>query len=382
MSRTATAAQIEAAQTNGRRSLGPITAEGRMAAARNSTKHGMTGLGKCLPPDMEVELAAEVEVFAATYQPRDDYERDLIRRAALGNLRSRRLHAAANAHADERSRNATRRWDEARAAEVAALADRLDAEPAEAVRLLSRLAEGCDYLGDAWESLGEALKAEGRWDEAQARRALHLLGVAGPPSPESTGPLAEFWGCVLALRSERNPSGALPEPSEARDLLRRFVRDRAIESERRGIQVWTLHDEPSRKSAATRAAFDAGPDAARLERYIKDAERMRDRSLAELNRLRRDERLGRLPAPARDEPEPWSRAPMPSERIEPEPPARDEPERPTTEPGWSSELEGLLELVSIRPGSRPTLDRLVSASSGVETLPVAIGRRVQDEGSL
>jgi hypothetical protein len=380
MSRTP--AQVEASINNGRRSLGPVSPQGRLVASRNSTKHGMTGLGKCLPSDMETELQAEIGVFAATYHPRDDYERDLIRRAALGNLRSRRLNAAANAHADERSRNAVRLWDEARAEEVAALADRLDAEPAEAVRLLSRLAEGCDHLGDAWDALGRVLAELGEWDDLESRRALHLLGAAMPPSPHDSGPLADFWRCVLALDPERDPGSIprdLPDPDEARDLLRRFVRDQVAAYERLGREVWQRYDEPSRKSAATRAAFDAGPDAARLERYIKDAERMRDRSLAELNRLRRDERLGRLPAPARDEPErpdPSSARPSTSEhRASPEPPlARNEPEPPVVTPASSTNHSGLLELATFRPGSRPTLRDLDRATAGESHLPLSIGR--------
>jgi hypothetical protein len=392
MSRTA--AQAEASRQNGRLSIGPISPQGRLKAARSSTKHGFSGLGKCLPPDMEVELQAEIAIFADKLHPQDDYERDLIRRAALGNLRSRRLNAAASALADERGRNATRRWDETREQEVAALVERLETEPAAAARLLRRTAEGCDALGDAWESLGHTLHVAGHWDEAESLHALHLRGVAELPKSPDAGPLANFWLCILALRFEHDPDSTwssdapdldfwraeLPDPSQARDALTRFVREQVAEMEARGPRLWTLFDQPSRNSAATRAAFDPSPESNRLERYIKDAERLRDRSLAELTRLRRDERLGRIPpASARDEPEPPARnEPEPSvarRTTPPEPPARNEPERSPELWDSSSDLLELLELTASTSSSRPAFGDLLKPPSAVTSLPISISRR-------
>ncbi len=260
---TRTDSQRDASRRNGSLSLGPITPQGRLTAARNATQHGFTGGGKCLPPDMEAELQAAIQLYNARHQPRDDYEHDLIRRAALGNVRARRLATAANAATDERTRNAVRHWDEARTDEVAALAERLDHEPEAAVRLLKRTAHGCDSLGDAWEALGQVLTSAGFWDEPQSRRALRLLGFADAPTPTGPEPLWTFWLCVLALRFERDPEPLLrtsfrhwndaeavrrylPAPAEARDALTEFVRERIAEMETLGSQLWDDYDAPSR----------------------------------------------------------------------------------------------------------------------------------------
>jgi hypothetical protein len=383
MSRTES--QRNASRQNGRLSVGPVTPRGRMAASRNSSKHGFSGSGRCLPPEMAVEVAAEVAVFAAKHNPQDDYERDLIRRAALGTVRSRRLYDVLNAETDERARTAVKRWDEARADEVAALAARLDDDPEVAVRLLGRTAEGCDHLGDAWEALGRVLQVAGHWDEAHARRALRLLGIAETPTPHGDANLAELWRCVLALQFERNPEplmrGAfrgcsdpeairrhLPEVAEAREALAAFVRDRVAEYESLGQELWENFDAPARESAVLRAAFDPGPESARLARYLADAERLRRHSLDELARLRRD--AWRTPAPAapRNEPAPPPTPAPPAPRSappnEPEVAPRNEPKAPA------------VAAVPAMPVNAPRspLGPLCPAPSRVETLAISIAR--------
>ncbi len=376
---TRTDSQREASRRNGALSLGPVSTQGRLAAARNATQHGFSGAGKCLPPDMDLEWQAEIALYAAQHQPRNDYERDLVRRAALGNVRARRLAAAANALTDERTRNAVRHWDEARADAVAALTDRLDAEPEAAVRLLSRTAHGCDYLGDAWESLGHALTVAGHWDEPLSRRALRLLGLANAPTRTSPEPLWTFWLCVLSLRFEHDPNGLLrttfrhwsdaesvrrylPDPAEARAALAEFVRERVAAMESLGSRIWAEFDAPSRASAEARAAFDVGPESARLERYLKDAERMRRQALDELSRLRRDESPGRSSA-APKEPQPTP----PPAVAESERRSQNEPEPTAPPPVRSTELATDKTVASTVAVAQPPLDRLVPAHPAVPT---------------
>jgi hypothetical protein len=349
MSRTES--QRLASIANGRKSLGPITPSGRLAASRGSTRHGFTGDGKNLPPDMEAEVRKEIAIDTAKYRPRDDSERELIRRAALGTVRARRLAEAENVLIDERMRTAVKRWDEARADEVAALAAGLDADPETAQRHLRRTADGCDYLGDAWETLGRVLAINGHWDEAHAWRALRLLGIAEEPSPTSPEPLREFWLRVLALRFERDPAplmktvfrafadvnavrAFLPTPDDARAELQQFVLDRVNEYEALGHELWETYDAPARASSPTRAIFDPSPEALRLHRYFKDAERMRKQALDELAKLRREEDRGRRPAPARNEPEP-AESGEPS-TAHPTPPGR-------SEAGFTTETQRVTE---------------------------------------
>jgi hypothetical protein len=103
-------------------------------------------------------------------------------------------------------------------------------------------------------------------------------------------------------------------------MLGEFARERVAEYESLGEGLWENFDAPSRNSAPTRAIFDPGPEAMRLHRYFKDAERMRKQALDELYRLRRDEDRGLRPPPepSRDEREPAAE-PAPAQN-EPGPP--------------------------------------------------------------
>ncbi len=270
-----------ASKRNGSLSQGPITPQGRLASSRNATKHGLSGAGKHLPPDMEVELQTEIALYVTRHQPRDDYERDLIRRAALGNLRARRISITLNALTDDRVRNATRLWDESRASDIARLTDQLHHSPETAIPLLRRTAEGCDYLGDAWESLAQTLQTTGFWDQTQSHRALNLLGLLTPPPlTPSTDPLTDFWRCVVSLRLQHDPDHlstqltTLPDPAEALPALLEFVEDQIAALEAEGTFLWETYDLPSRQSASARAAFDTSPESTRLNRYLAAAERI------------------------------------------------------------------------------------------------------------
>jgi hypothetical protein len=334
-----------------------VAPSGRLASARNSLKHGLSGGGKCLPPDMQAELVDEIAMFSAAYRPRNPYESELIRRAALGNLRSRRLDAMEFAILDQRTHDAQARWDAQREDEVAALAKRLDAEPEEATRRLKRTAHGCDYLGDAWEDLGRVLDVNGYWDDPQARRALRLLGLDAEPTRASRESHRDLWICVMAVRFETKPEAVLqkyfagadiaavraylPIPAEARAKLAAFVRERVTEYESLGRELWEDFDGPARADAPMLAELDPGPEAAKLRRYRADAERLRKRSLDELDRLRREAQAA---SPARNEPgRPAEPDPVPAApRNEPaardtsparnEPAARDEAARPAPIP--------------------------------------------------
>ena len=354
---TRTDSQRTASRLNGSQSNGPTTPEGRLTSSRNSTKHGLTGDGKHLPPEMQAELLSEIALFSSKFHPRDPYEHDLIRRAALGNLRAHHISTTLNALSDHRVRNATRLWDEARADEVARLADKLPHAPATALARLRRLTEGCDYLADSWESLAQTLRDQGFLDDAQSLKVFHLLGHTEPPSlKDEANPLTDLWLTLLSLQFDHNPKpllrstlrhlsppdimrrppesvrthpeivrtpteimrSHLPDPSTARTDLAQFLADQVTALETEAAHLWETYDLPARASAPTRAAFDTTPETILLERYLTASNRLRRQSLDELARLRRDAPY--TPAPI----EPHTPAP-----IEPQPPAPIEPQPPS-----------------------------------------------------
>ncbi len=323
-----TPAQQAASRLNGAQSHGPITPSGRRRSSRNATKHGLSGEGKSLPPDMEHELQSEITLFANQFHPTTDYEHTLIRRAALGSLRTRRISETLLAVADERSRLAIPVWDRARADQVAHLATLLHTNPALATRDLRQLTEGCDHLADSWESLAQTLQAHGFWTYAESLQALHHLGVSEPPQPSaSSTPLALFWLCALSLLATHPDSrSSTPTPDltphilpadEALSTLLDLIQTEIEALESEASRLWETQDLPSRQSAPSRAAHDPTPDTARLERYLASADRMRRQALEELHRLRKN-----------PTPEPSA----PNEPTPTEPPLQDEPEPTTPEP--------------------------------------------------
>ena len=361
MTPTRTDSQRTASRLNGSLSKGPTTPEGRLTSSRNSTKHGLTGDGKHLPPDMELELQSEIAIYSTRYLPQDDFERRIIRRAALADLRTRRIASTYNALVDDRIRNAIRLWDETRADEVARLADKLPHSPATTLPLLRRLTEGCDYLADSWESLAQSLRDQGFLDDAQSLKVFHLLGHTEPPSlKDEANPLTDLWLTLLSLQFDHNPKpllrttlrhlsppdsmrrppesvrtppeivrSHLPDPSTARTDLAQFLADQVSALESEAAHLWETYDLPSRQSAPTRAAFKPSPDLILLDRYLTAAERMRRHALTELSLLRRDQARGLIPPtspdPAPPVPPPVTTPPVPSPTPipnEPTPPFR------------------------------------------------------------
>ena len=350
---------------------------------------------------MQSELLSEIALFSAKFHPRDPYEHDLIRRAALGNLRAHHIATTLNALTDHRVRNATRLWDEARADEVSSLADKLPHSPATTLARLRRLTEGCDYLADSWESLAQTLRQQGFLDDAQSLKVFHLLGHTEPPSlKDPANPLTDLWLTLLSLQFDHNPKpllrttlrhlsppdimrrppesvrthpeivrtpteivrSHLPDPSTARTDLAQFLADQVSTLETEAAHLWETYDLPARQSAPTRAAFDTTPETILLERYLTASNRLRRQSLDELARLRRDAPYTPAPVephtPAPIEPTPSAHSP---ETLAPSPlttnpsPSRNEPRPPV-------------------PLSLDWLDDLLPPSPTFTTVPLAISR--------
>ena len=259
---------------------------------------------------MEHELQQEIILFTRQFHPTSEYEHTLIRRAALGSLRSRRIADALNALADERARNAIPAWDNARADQIAQLASCLLANPARSARLLRQTTEGCDHLADTWESLAQTLQTRSSWTFDQCRHALSLLGVATLYSPSPDTDLGLFALCAYSLLTPTDATTYLPSllpldptrqtllpPDEALTTLLDFIQTEIEALESQAATLWETQDRHSRLSAPSRAAFEGTPETARLERYLASADRMRRQALEELHKLRTTPHTPNEPAP-------------------------------------------------------------------------------------
>jgi hypothetical protein len=92
-----TSAQSAASRDNGARSAGPVTAEGKVASARNAVRHGLAGASFFLLPDEDPEDYARHEaLWLRTLDPTDLAERDAALaavRAMWREIRADRLEA-------------------------------------------------------------------------------------------------------------------------------------------------------------------------------------------------------------------------------------------------------------------------------------------------
>src|SRR5215831_9000717 len=83
----ATAAQITANQQNAAHSTGPKTPEGKAAAARNATKHGLSGAFTVLPHEDQEEFDILLACLRDEFRPANQHESFLVEQMAQSRWR-------------------------------------------------------------------------------------------------------------------------------------------------------------------------------------------------------------------------------------------------------------------------------------------------------
>jgi hypothetical protein len=80
-----------ASRTNGAKSHGPITAEGKQASARNSLNHGFNSKRVVLPGESQEEFDELLASYLDEHQPETPTERTLIENMAVARWRQQRV---------------------------------------------------------------------------------------------------------------------------------------------------------------------------------------------------------------------------------------------------------------------------------------------------
>ena len=93
----ATAAQITANQINANKSTGPKTPEGKAAAARNSTKHGLSGAFIVLPHEDQDKFDTLVACLRDEFRPANEHQSFLVEQMAQARWRLARARRLENA---------------------------------------------------------------------------------------------------------------------------------------------------------------------------------------------------------------------------------------------------------------------------------------------
>ena len=344
-------AQLEANRRNAARSKGPKTAEGKQRSRGNALKHGMTGAGVVLSDEDAGEVATLAGELEAEMKPSGNLGRILVHRVAVMAVRLDKCSRYDEVATAKRVRDAEADQDEARFAEVEALAATIDTAPAASVRGLMRSRAGIDRLTRMWLVLKGILDptASEPWRAAHRERVNHLLGFSdeeaslSPADALARAILGDFsglpngWGGMDAAERKRGARVQVVALIDAEVGALEALGDDLEESE-----------AIDRAEAPERALFDSSKQGELTRRYEAAAERTLFRTLREFRQVEQEAQA----------------EPVPEEKTNPiEPPSRGE--RTADDPvDWAA--TGAF-------ADAGTPDRPVA---GVVTLPVAAPLRL------
>src|SRR6516225_9772940 len=184
---------------NAQRSTGPKSPEGKERARLNALKHGLRAEEFALPGEDQEDLKRLTDEWVEYYEPRSPGERALVDRCVYATVQARRC---ARYHAEavtEQVRSAHGDWDRRQEDTLAALKERLQTDPAEAVRLLKRFTLGCRWMRAQWAELRTVLEAGQTWVVPEIDRAVRLLGARPEPEQMRREPLSFLVSYYNAL---------------------------------------------------------------------------------------------------------------------------------------------------------------------------------------
>ena len=281
-------AQRIANRKNALLSTGPRSPEGKDRSRLNAMKHGLTAETLPLSDNDAAVVASRFRDLEAEYQPTGTAGRLHLRRFAFLSLRlenSEKLHLAVY---DRRVRHAEEEFDDHRLSIVEALASRVDADPATAVRRLQGMPEGIDWLLARWSRLRDDLTNLERdaWTQNHSLRVERLLGrpqdlVHQPRSVALREAMSGFFDNINS--SEIVGLTDLEKPGWARSQLINII---DAEIERLTVVRKALDNgkvEQDRREARDRCLFDIQPSMDRFRKYEAATERSMYRAMKEFH---------------------------------------------------------------------------------------------------
>ena len=348
-------AQLEANRKNAALSKGPKTVEGKQRSRGNALKHGMTGAGVVLSDEEAGEVATLAGELEAELNPSGKLGRILVHRIAAMSVRLDKCVRYDEVATAKRVRDAEADHDEARHAEVEALAATIDATPAASVRGLMRTRAGIDRLIRMWWVPRGALDqaASEPWRDAHRARVNHLLGfgddeaMLSPADAPARAILGDF---------SRLPYGWGGMDLDERKRRAREQVVNLIDAEVKALETLAEDLDESevidRAEAPKRALFDTSKQGNLARKYEAAAERTLFRSLREFRQI---EKEAKTQAEA---------ASPPGEKTNPNASASPDDKEPAGLSVWGA------------MGEFPDATAVAWPVSGVATLPLAAPPRV------
>jgi hypothetical protein len=235
-----------------KRGGGPQSPEGKRAASRNSSRHGMRAK-VIFPEDLEAAIKERTIRLIAELEPTNDTEDYLVGEIALNRTRIERCAELALADLQRVVDQAARSWDLDRRAAIEDLGARLAKDPGRVARLLENTRQGADFKIERWRLLAGLVVSDGGWNEAQHRVAFDLLGVPAELRPAS--------GTVV-------PAGDDAAADQAALAAREIARLEALQAE-----ILVEQDEEQREMAEAGMPLEEDRITRRLRRYEMDCRR-------------------------------------------------------------------------------------------------------------
>ena len=97
--------RINASQTNGKKSKGPITAEGKRICARNAESHGLLAQSIVMEGEDQDRFHDMLARIVSEHLPQTDSELELVETMAVAKWRQKRIWAMESARVSEEIRN-------------------------------------------------------------------------------------------------------------------------------------------------------------------------------------------------------------------------------------------------------------------------------------
>ena len=195
--------QRQASRTNGAKSRGPTSPEGKAVSKFNGLKHGLRAEHVILPGEDPLAFEAERQAWTEDWKPVSHTRAVLVERAAITSWRLRRAVKAEAAFLAQRADDAGYAFDLDRFNRAERALARADVDAVATVALLGLDAHGLDRLIASCIELAKALEAGPKaWDGPEYHtRLMLLLGRRTDENPAYVGDVPRFSSRLLAANN-------------------------------------------------------------------------------------------------------------------------------------------------------------------------------------
>jgi hypothetical protein len=252
---------------------GPITEAGKARSRANAMRHGLSGAGLVLPPEVEAEVTTRLEGWGKRYEGLDDPRIPaLLREGVVASVQMDRCMMMGLALVRQQSVRDGALYEEIESLAAEKLFVRLRVEPGVVAIELRMTAAGCRRLAGAWRLLAEVSLDEAGWGPEHLELALDLLGVSG-----------------LARRAHPLIRDAEKGGGEGQTFERAEMAAREAEQlDARAVELEALVDGPRRQMLLAGYVCEPGTSLALVWKYESRARRAYERAVAKLEAIREE----------------------------------------------------------------------------------------------